>query len=443
MKLEGKIIATIVFWIVTYGSQGGTALSDRDNEIRGLFDILSSSSEDESNLSFESEERGANQSTNLPIEHPHLFDTTEYLSSDETSNMDLPEPQRLVPILRSKINNERELETSHSDAKELRIKQIKSSLLSKLRLERLPNPPLADRLAIFPHHILDGTPNDRLSMDEPEKEDNYHAKIDQLIRFAQQVPVEKSVRILPDKLNSTLYFPMPFSVTENSLEAATLLVYIESPAGYEGERASLYVISNPWSKVITSREVVLRQGGHWEHIDITEQCRSWVKHEWKNNLGVSVEAEIAGMNLINYNNNISSNDSMSRLPLVKLQLNEKEYNRRNKRSLDTDAPLSCHPEDNEQRCCRYPFVVDFDELGPDFKFIMSPKRFWANYCKGICHEYVLPANPNMQLTRGVHKTERCCSPSSVEPLTMIYMTDEGDILRGNIPGISITSCGCD
>lgn len=131
------------------------------------------------------------------------------------------------------------------------------------------------------------------------------------------------------------------------------------------------------------------------------------------------------------------------LPLVKLEINEKEYNSRNRRSVHSDLPLACNPEDNERRCCRYPFVLDFDELGPDFKFIISPKRYWANYCKGVCPDYVLPSSPNIQLTRGVHRSQRCCTPSSVDSLTLIYVNENQDIMRGVIPGMSISSCGCE
>lgn len=131
------------------------------------------------------------------------------------------------------------------------------------------------------------------------------------------------------------------------------------------------------------------------------------------------------------------------IPLVKLEFNEAEYNKRNRRSVGSDLPLACDPKDKERRCCRYPFVLDFEELGADFRFIISPKRYWANYCKGICPEYVLPNNVNIQLTRGVNKARRCCTPTAVNSLTLIYLNDEGDIMKGVIPGMSIQSCGCD
>lgn len=132
------------------------------------------------------------------------------------------------------------------------------------------------------------------------------------------------------------------------------------------------------------------------------------------------------------------------MPIIKLEFNEGEYNNpRQKRSLSSDNGLGCNPDDEESRCCRYPFVLDFAELGDDFDFIISPKRYWANYCKGNCPEYILPNTPNLQLTRGLPpRAQRCCSPTRLNPLTLLYMNEHGDILQGELQGMSISSCGC-
>lgn len=132
------------------------------------------------------------------------------------------------------------------------------------------------------------------------------------------VPQEKATRIPADKLNATMYFPMPFSLTETSLEKATLLIYVDTPPGYEGQQVTLNVLTNPWAKTVLSRPMTLTSGGHWEHIDITEQCITWLKHEWENNLGLVVEAEVMGIDLINYSSNhSSSNRSLERVSSYK------------------------------------------------------------------------------------------------------------------------------
>lgn len=122
------------------------------------------------------------------------------------------------------------------------------------------------------------------------------------------VPQEKSARIPLDMYDTTMYFPMPFSLTEQGLRKATLLVYIDTPSGYEDHKVSLNILSNPWNKLIETRVITLVNGGHWEHIDITDISKSWLKHEWENNLGLVAQAEVNGIDLINYNNNHSANN---------------------------------------------------------------------------------------------------------------------------------------
>lgn len=128
------------------------------------------------------------------------------------------------------------------------------------------------------------------------------------------------------------------------------------------------------------------------------------------------------------------------VPLVKLEL--KDYNPAvSKRSLDA-MPLHCEPEDNEARCCRYNFVLDFDELGSEFDFIISPKRYYANYCAGNCPSYILPNN--LPLVMGFRrKVQRCCTPSVVSPLTLIYHDERGGIMQSELPGMSISECSCE
>ena len=183
-----------------------TSNEDHRNNIQGLFyNILSSSSQGQANINI-GRNNGEQSTTSRAITSPRPASnrsdsesrsaasrlltpniTTEAVPDyDDSSEMVIPEPQRLGPDIRTRVIDVREREKSHADAKEIRIEQIKSTLLRKLRLERLPSPRLVESYLRFPHHILQGLNNDGLQNDEPKKEDNYHAKINQLIRFAQQ-----------------------------------------------------------------------------------------------------------------------------------------------------------------------------------------------------------------------------------------------------------------
>lgn len=103
---------------------------------------------------------------------------------------------------------------------------------------------------------------------------------------------------------------MSFALTEKVIDKATLLVYLETPAGLEGETVTLKIITNRWSKQIASKNITLKAGGSWQHLDITNECRSWLREEWTNNLGLVVTAPKNGVELFNYNSSLlASNDS--------------------------------------------------------------------------------------------------------------------------------------
>lgn len=132
---------------------------------------------------------------------------------------------------------------------------------------------------------------------------------------------------------------------------------------------------------------------------------------------------------------------MFQVPLIKMTLNENEG--RYKRSFD-DVPLSCAVEDREKRCCRYKFVINFEQMGPEFDFILQPKRYLANYCAGSCPTYYLPSSGDSQLLVGLSrdKVQRCCTPTKMKPLEIIYVDDSGSVVTGLLPGMTIEKCDC-
>jgi len=129
------------------------------------------------------------------------------------------------------------------------------------------------------------------------------------------------------------------------------------------------------------------------------------------------------------------------VPLIKFKLNGKGT--RHKRSFDEDINRACKLEDGEKRCCRYPLVIDFDEYGEEYEFIISPRRFTANYCTGSCPLYFVPANVNSQLKMGLgRQMERCCTGKVLKPLGLLYMTESNEIIQGELSDVTIETCGC-
>ena len=126
---------------------------------------------------------------------------------------------------------------------------------------------------------------------------------------------------------------------------------------------------------------------------------------------------------------------------MKIILNEEQG--RYRRSYD-EQPESCDIKDNDNRCCRYKFVIDFQDLGKDFDFIIEPRRYLANYCAGSCPTYYLPTDGNSKLLMAFKKpkVQRCCTPVAKEPLKLLYYNEDGGIMLGKIPNMTIQKCNC-
>ena len=119
-----------------------------------------------------------------------------------------------------------------------------------------------------------------------------------------------------------MFFPMPMAVTDRSLKRATLLIYLETPPGFENQIATLNLTTNRVTKNrgIHLSKVGLIDGGKWHHIDITKEAKAWTRGEWLNNLGLVAEATVEGTHIFHFNNSqLGQNSSIERVSIVSYQ----------------------------------------------------------------------------------------------------------------------------
>lgn len=114
------------------------------------------------------------------------FETDSDSSGGSSSETDLPDPIFLAKTqIHTQIQTAQDRETTHLEMQELRKEEIKYLLLQKLQLDRLPKPNMTNLYRRFPAHLLRHQ-NEGLQMDAPARTDNYHIKIQRMIRFSQQ-----------------------------------------------------------------------------------------------------------------------------------------------------------------------------------------------------------------------------------------------------------------
>ena len=111
---------------------------------------------------------------------------------------------------------------------------------------------------------------------------------------------------------------------------------------------------------------------------------------------------------------------------------ESEVKRRPRRAIE------CHPK--MRQCCRESLYVNFTEIHWN-DWIVEPKGYDANYCRGTCHGLSVPIYGYVTVIQRVKPSKKiCCSPKSFTPLTILYRDD--NIYKKVLPGMSVEECGC-
>ncbi|XP_033124543.1 bone morphogenetic protein 2-B-like [Anneissia japonica] len=102
-------------------------------------------------------------------------------------------------------------------------------------------------------------------------------------------------------------------------------------------------------------------------------------------------------------------------------------------------------------CSLQPMYVDFNVIGWS-DWIISPEGYNANRCDGKCAfpltSLVNPSNhASVQslintLNLGSNVGEPCCVPNETEHITLLYYTDDDNVVLKHFDGMIAKSCGC-
>lgn len=124
---------------------------------------------------------------------------------------------------------------------------------------------------------------------------------------------------------------------------------------------------------------------------------------------------------------------------MQLDIRESALNNRRKRTLNkvcTEATDSA-----ETHCCLWPFTIDFEKEF-DWKWIIYPAKYEANYCSGDCSLGVMmPSNPWAHLLQQANGSP-CCAPQKMSGINMLYMDENKNVILGKLPNMKVDRCGC-
>lgn len=129
---------------------------------------------------------------------------------------------------------------------------------------------------------------------------------------------------------------------------------------------------------------------------------------------------------------------LSQTPFIQLQVHQEVLSRKKRMT-----GLDCDDKSSENRCCRYPLTVDFEQFGWDW--IIAPKRYEAHYCTGDCPMVFMAQFPHTHLVQQVGSRQTagpCCSPRRMSSISMLYMDADFNIIYGILPNMVVDRCGC-
>ncbi|XP_064455964.1 growth/differentiation factor 8-like [Ornithodoros turicata] len=340
--------------------------------------------------------------------------------------------------------------TPHEEARELRIEAIKAQILSKLGMKRAPNVTRAALPHVPPlHRLLDRYDVGMMQADAPAQaafedgaefdEDDYHVAAENVISFGQEAPPE--LGLLPEW--KAQYFRFSESVLNHRVSKAHLWLYVSPNTTHSSAVwVTLYKVARGslgelhLHKVRAKEEKVHLRQGFWVQIDVQKLVSRWFRRP-EENLGIVAHAyDQDGRRIHITTDPPPQQDALRPFIAVVVEAHTRSRARRM-------VGLNCQENSSEERCCRYPLTVDFEQFGWDW--IIAPKRYEANYCSGECPYVFLQKYPHTHLIQQVNLSGSagpCCAPRKISAISMLYFDDNHNIIYGVLPGMIVDRCGC-
>uniref|UniRef100_A0A3Q3F4N3 Growth/differentiation factor 8 n=1 Tax=Labrus bergylta TaxID=56723 RepID=A0A3Q3F4N3_9LABR len=308
-------------------------------------------------------------------------------------------------------------------SRQMRLHNIKSQILSILRLEQAPN---ISRDMI--RQLLPKAPPLTQLLDQynPRVEDEEHATTETIITIATTPNP-----ITQDEMSSCCLFSLSPKIQPKNILRAQLWVHLR-PAdmvttvflqisrlkpGKEGNSTRVRVRS---LKIDTDAGA-----GSWQSIDIKSLLQAWLRQP-----------------ATNYGIEINAYDSKG----------------------EDHAVTSVKPgEEGLVSRGGIPVLFDFHVLNQGLFFssdlsflryrdkligwdwIIAPKRYRANYCSGECEFMHLQQYPHAHLVNKANPRGTagpCCTPTKMSPINMLYFNHKEQIIYGKLPSMVVDHCGC-
>jgi len=324
----------------------------------------------------------------------------------------------------------------------LRIEQIQTQILRKLRLEAPPNVTSRPTQTIPAPLREIYEREEAMALEEPGADINmeeFYGRKTEIIVFGTRI---ENCEDDDGNLAACFHFELKNKLSVEEMDSAELFIYKSREHGrHPPSRRTLKVHNlrhraRDLSEVLASKRIVDKRG-KWVNFDMKHPARRWLQHPERNR-GVQISCD--GCRLDEHEFPIHAGGEKK--PFLVIHTRDVKNRQRKKRS------ANC-PRDG---CCMESFYVSFRELGWD-SWIIEPAGYYSNYCKGNCR--MMPSinrnRPNSMLVHILQKASAvrnapdllpCCAPTRMSPRSILYYNSSGQVEIDVLPNMVVESCGC-
>lgn len=193
-------------------------------------------------------------------------------------------------------------------------------------------------------------------------------------------------------------------------------------------------------------ETRLTSANGTDNFDIRPTVQHWSQNPGEN-FGLEVHLDTTGESPVAHLNN-NGNAAAEKKPLLVTFSHDGTqhvYHRRKRRSAGKTKV-----KNNRNFCQRHPLYVNFVDVGWN-DWIMAPPGYSAFYCNGECPfpiaDHLNTTNHAIvqTLMNSVNADDvppACCVPTTLDPISMLYLNEHGKVVLKNYQDMVVDGCGC-
>lgn len=182
----------------------------------------------------------------------------------------------------------------------------------------------------------------------------------------------------------------------------------------------------------------------WIAVDVTDTVREWYASSGRHRLRFHIDCSGCGglVSPVLFHDTRQASEWEN--PFLMVYTDPTVTRRVRRRALDCSLAV-------RGQCCKQRFYIKFQDIGWD-SWIIAPGGYYANYCRGDCGGAHRTPDTYLNLyTQAIEDYRKakhssifqpCCAPVKFSSMSLIYFTDDGNIIKRDLPKMVIDECGC-